>query len=44
MFPGQRRLPRDQEELRRLEREVKRLAQENAFRKSATAYFARESR
>mgnify|MGYP000414994851 CR=1 FL=1 len=30
--------------VRRLEREVKRLAQENTFLKSAAAYFARESR
>lgn len=44
VFPGQGRLPSDQEELRRLEREVKRLAQENAFLNSAAAYFARESR
>jgi len=44
VFPGQGRLPSEQEEVRRLEREVKRLAQENAFLKSAAAYFARESR
>jgi transposase len=44
IFPGQGRLPSDQDEVRRLEREVKRLAQENAFLKSAAAYFARESR
>ena len=44
VFPGQGRLPSEPEEVRRLEREVKRLAQENAFLKSAAAYFARESR
>ena len=44
VFPGQGRLPSEQEEVRRLEREVKRLAQENAFLKSAAAYFAKESR
>jgi transposase len=44
VFPGHGRLPSDQEDVRRLEREVKRLAQENAFLKSAAAYFARESR
>jgi transposase len=44
VFPGQGRLPSEQEEVRRLEREVKRLAQENQFLKSAAAYFARESR
>ena len=44
VFPGQGRLPSEQEEVRRLEREVKRLSQENAFLKSAAAYFAMESR
>ncbi len=44
VFPGHGRLPSEQEEVRRLEREVKRLSQENAFLKSAAAYFARESR
>jgi len=44
VFPGQGRLPSEQEEVRRLEREVKRLAQESAFLKSAAAYVARESR
>ena len=33
VFPGHGRLPSEQEEGRRLEREVKRLAQENAFLK-----------
>ena len=44
MFPGQGRLPSEQEELRRLQRENARLQQEVAFLKSAAAYFARESR
>ena len=44
VFPGQGRLPTDEEALRRLERENARLRQENAFLKSAAAYFARESR
>ena len=44
VFPGQGRLPGEQEELRRLERENARLKQEIAFLKSAAAYFARESR
>lgn len=44
VFPGPGRLPADQEELRRLERENARLKQELAFVKSAAVYFARESR
>jgi transposase len=44
VFPGQGRLASDEEALRRLERENARLRQENAFLKSAAAYFARESR
>jgi transposase len=44
VFPGQGRLPSDDEALRRLERENARLKQEVAFLKSAAAYFARESR
>jgi transposase len=44
VFHGQGRLPSDQEELRRLQRENHRLQQENTFLKSAAAYFARESR
>ncbi len=44
VFPGQGRLPSDQEELRRLQRENHRLSQENDFLKRAAAYFARESR
>jgi transposase len=44
VFPGNGRLPADEEELRRLRRENARLQQENAFLKSAAAYFARASR
>jgi transposase-like protein len=44
VFPGQGRLPSDDDTLRRLERENARLKQEVAFLKSAAAYFARESR
>ena len=44
VFPGHGRVPSEQDELRRLQREVQRLQQENAFLKSAAAYFARESR
>ena len=44
VFPGQGRLPSEQEELRRLQRENARLQQENEFLKRAAAYFARESR
>ena len=44
VFPGQGRLPSDQEALRKLERENARLRQEVAFLKSAAAYFAKESR
>ena len=44
VFPGQGRLPSDEEAVRRLERENARLKQEVAFLKSAAAYFARESR
>lgn len=43
VFPGQGRLPSDQEAVRRLERENARLRQEVAFLKSAAAYFAKES-
>jgi transposase len=42
--PGQGKLPSEQEELRRLQRENARLQHEVAFLKSAAAYFARESR
>jgi transposase len=44
VFPGHGRLPSDAEELRRLQREVHRLQQENSFLKNAAAYFAKESR
>lgn len=44
VFPGQGRLPTEQEELRRLQRENERLQQEVEFLKKASAYFARESR
>jgi transposase len=44
VFPGQGRVPADDAERKRLEREVARLKQENAFLKSAAAYCARESR
>lgn len=44
VFPGQGRLPTEQEELRRLQRENQRLSQENEFLKKAAAFFARESR
>ena len=43
-FPGNGRLPSDEEEVRRLKRELARAQQEIAFQKSAAAYFARESR
>ena len=44
VFPGHGQLPSDAAEVRRLEREVRRLTQENAFLKTAAAYFAKESR
>lgn len=44
VFPGQGRLPAEQEELRRLQREVTRLQQENEFLKKAAAYFAKDAR
>jgi transposase len=44
VFPGHGKLPSEQEEFRRLQRENARLQQEVAFLKSAAAYFARESR
>ncbi len=44
VFPGPGRLPTEQEELRRLQRENARLSQENEFLKKAAAYFAKESR
>lgn len=44
IFPGQGRLPADEAELRRLQRENARLQQEVEFLKKAAAYFAKESR
>lgn len=42
-FPGKGRMKPMEEEIRRLQGEVKRLRQERDFLKKATAYFARES-
>ncbi len=44
VFPGQGHLPSQEEELRRLRREVETLRQERDFLKKTAAYFARESR
>ena len=44
VFPGQGRQLSEPEELRRLQREVQRLQQENSFLKAAAAYFAKTSR
>lgn len=44
VFTGHAQLPSEQDEVRRLQREVHRLKQEDAFLKSAAAYFAKESR
>ena len=44
VFPGNGRLPSEEDEVRRLRRENARLQQEVAFLRSAAAYFARESR
>lgn len=44
VFPGQGRLPSQEEELRRLRREVETLRQERDFLKKTAAYFARESK
>ncbi len=44
VFPGQGRLPSDAEDLRRLQREVQRLQQENAFLKDAAVFFAKGAR
>ena len=44
IFPGNGQLPTEQEELRRLQREVQRLSQENEFLKKAAAYFAKDAR
>lgn len=44
VFPGSGKLPPQEEELRRLRREVETLRQERDFLKRAAAYFAKESR
>ena len=44
VFPGVGRLPTEQEEIRRLQRENARLQQELEFLKKAAAYFAKGSR
>ena len=44
VFPGNGRLSSQEEELRRLRREVEMLRQERDFLKKTAAYFARESR
>jgi transposase len=43
VFPGQGRLPSDEEEMRRLRRELDRVTQERDFLRKAAAFFARES-
>jgi len=43
-FPGHGHLPSQEEELRRLRREVEVLRQERDFLKKTAAYFAKESR
>ena len=43
-FPGNGKLSRQDEEIRRLRRELEQAKQENAFLKKAAAYFAKESR
>jgi transposase len=44
VFPGPGKLPPQEEELRRLRREVETLRQERDFLKRAAAYFAQESK
>jgi len=44
LFPGHGQLPGQDEELRRLRREVETLKQERDFLKKTTVYFAKESR
>ncbi len=44
VFPGQGRLPSQEEELQSLRREVETLRQERDFLKKTAQYFARESR
>lgn len=43
-FPGKGRLKPLEEQVRRLERELKRVQQERDFLEKATAFFARESK
>jgi transposase len=43
-FPGHGKLSSQDEEIRRLKRELEQARQENAFLKKAAAYFAKESR
>jgi transposase len=42
VFPGHGNVPSQEEELKRLRREVERLGQERDFLKKAAAYFAKE--
>lgn len=44
VFPGHGKMTSQEEELRRLRRELELTKQENEFLKKAAAYFARESR
>jgi len=44
LFPGNGKLSTQDEEIRRLRRELELARQENAFLKKAAAYFAKESR
>jgi transposase len=44
VFPGNGTRTSQEEEIRRLRRELEQARQENAFLKKAAAYFARESR
>lgn len=44
LFPGHGQLPGQDEELRRLRREVESLRQERDFLKKTTVYFAKQSR
>jgi transposase len=44
VFPGNGKLTSQEEEIRRLRRELEQAKQENAFLQKAAAYFARESR
>lgn len=44
VFPGHGKLSSQDEEIRRLRRELEMARQENAFLKKAAAYFAKESR